>query len=251
MLYYRPSPSPVSGAPSDRGQYLVDGLGHCAMCHSTRGARDSLPPEGYLAGGLIPGSGWYAPPLDGNALSRYSVAELADYLRTGTSPRGAAYGPMADVIFRSLSALTSEDATAMAEYLKRLPPHMPRASADDNARIARTDDESLDNGAELYKNACADCHGDNGEGKDEHYPPLNDAVAVTAPNPINAVRIVLYGAMAPTTPGNPRPYSMPPFAQQLSNAEIAAVVNYIRRDSNPSSSLSAPDIAAMQGIVLE
>jgi mono/diheme cytochrome c family protein len=44
---------------------------------------------------------------------------------------------------------------------------------------------------------------------------------------------------------------MPPFAQQLSNAEIAAVVNYIRRDSNPSSQLSASDIAAMQGIVLE
>ena len=106
------------------------------------------------------------------------------------------------------------------------------------------------NGGEIYERVCADCHGDDGEGKDA-WPPLKRSVAAAAPDPVNAVRLVLYGAMAPTTPGNPRPYSMPPFVQQLTSAEIAAVVNFIRRDASPPSRLTATDIESMHGIVLE
>jgi mono/diheme cytochrome c family protein len=49
---------------------------------------------------------------------------------------------------------------------------------------------------------------------------------------------------------NPEPYSMPPFVQQLSAAEIAAVVNFIRRDAHQPA-LTANDIESMKGIVLE
>jgi mono/diheme cytochrome c family protein len=246
MLYYRPSAA--TPEPGDRGQYLVDGVGHCAECHSSRGRRYSLPPQGYLAGGRLPGSGWYAPPLDGDALARFSVQQLADYLRTGTSPQGTAYGPMAEVVYGSLAALSADDATAIASYLKRVPPHARKKPAETTIATAPSDSA---NGADVYEHACADCHGKTGEGKDGYYPPLTDAVAVTAPDPVNAVRIVLYGAMAPTTPGNPRPYSMPPFVQQLTSAEIAAVVNYIRRDAVPPSRLTAADIESMHGIVLD
>ena len=44
---------------------------------------------------------------------------------------------------------------------------------------------------------------------------------------------------------------MPPFVQQLSSAEIAAVVNFIRRDAQPRSRLSADDVEAMHGVVLD
>lgn len=247
MLYYRPAAArPV---PADRGQYLVDGLGHCAECHSTRGARDSLPRESYLAGGSIPGSRWYAPPLHRDALARYSIEDLAAYLRTGTSGHGAAYGPMAEVVYSSLHALSVDDAAAIASYLKRLPPRSPPRDAG-NAEPAPVVHDRVD-GANVYQRHCADCHGEDLEGKGSHYPPLKRSVAATAPDPINAVRLVLYGAMAPTTPGNPRPYSMPPFVQQLSSAEIAAVVDYIRRDVKPPSRLTAADIEAMHGIVLD
>jgi mono/diheme cytochrome c family protein len=248
MFYYRPSRVAGNENPADRGQYLVDGAGHCASCHSARGGRYSLPPEGYLAGGTLPVDGWYAPPLDRDALERFSVAELADYLRTGTSPHGTAYGPMAEVIYGSLAALDADDATAIADYLKRVSPRARKEPARDDVASASNDSA---NGAEVYKRACSDCHGDDGEGKQGRYPPLKNSVVATAPDPVNAVRLVLYGAMAPTTPGNPRPYSMPPFVQQLTSAEIAAVVNYMRRDASPPSHLSAAEVESMHGVVLE
>jgi mono/diheme cytochrome c family protein len=51
---------------------------------------------------------------------------------------------------------------------------------------------------------------------------------VNEPTGINATRVVLLGGFPPATQGNPRPYSMPPFAQQLNDADVAAVVTYIR-----------------------
>ncbi|MEO7065100.1 MAG: c-type cytochrome [Dokdonella sp.] len=255
MLYYHavetsPEP-PSSSAPFVRGRYLVDGLGHCAMCHSARGARGSLPAQGYLAGGRIPGVGWYAPPLDSHQLQRYSTDQLVAYLRTGTSPQGSAYGPMAEVVYNSLSALSAEDATAIATYLKSALPHAsPTPPLFPPEQAPQLGVASI--GADVYKRACADCHGDNGRGKDAAYPPLRDAASITAPDPINAVRIVLYGGMAPTTAGNPRPYSMPPFVQQLSDAEIAAVINYVRHEwAGLPSGLTAADIERMHGIVLD
>jgi len=251
MLYYRPVPAAAS-ASVDRGRYLVDGLGHCAMCHSTRGSQGSLPPQGYLAGGRIPGIGWYAPPLDGRQLQRYTDEQLADYLRNGNSPHGAAYGPMAEVVYASLHALDDEDALAMAHYLKSVPPHVVREGLLPAPEAAPQRTVSAIDGADIYKRDCADCHGANGEGKDGAYPPLKDAVAVTAPDPINAVRVVLYGGMPVTSRTNPQPHSMPPFVQQLSSAEVAAVINHIRETWGAQSSrLTAADIEAMHGLVID
>jgi len=108
------------------------------------------------------------------------------------------------------------------------------------------------NGAEIYRQACADCHGKDGEGKVGQYPALRDAVAATAPDPINAVRMVLYGGFAAATAHNPQPYSMPPFVQQLNPGEIAAVTNYVRETfGGQRSQLTAADVEAMHGIVLD
>lgn len=247
MLYYRPDAAPRAG-PADRGRYLVDGLGHCAMCHSARGARGSLPPEGHFAGGVIPGIGWYAPPLDRVQLARYSDDQLAGYLRDGTSEHGAAYGPMAEVAYASLRALTPDDALAIARHLKSLPPSPLRPKPAE----AVAQDPSGGNGGEIYERACADCHGKDGDGKPGAYPPLRDAVAVTAPDPINAVRMVLYGGMPVTSAAEPRPHSMPPFVQQLGSADVAAVVNHIRRRfGGHDSRLTAEDVDAMNGLVVD
>jgi mono/diheme cytochrome c family protein len=45
---------------------------------------------------------------------------------------------------------------------------------------------------------------------------------------VNPIRMVLNGGFPPQTAGNSRPYGMPPFAQILSDEQIAAVVTYIR-----------------------
>jgi mono/diheme cytochrome c family protein len=81
---------------------------------------------------------------------------------------------------------------------------------------------------QLYEDKCADCHGKNGQGQTGAYPALagNRAVLMNPPN--NAVLSVLHGGFAPATAGNPRPYGMPPFVLELSNADIAAVMTYVR-----------------------
>ncbi|HEU4663004.1 MAG TPA: c-type cytochrome [Dokdonella sp.] len=245
MLYYRPADTRVDSR--DRGRYLVEGLGHCAMCHGARGERGSLPPEGHLAGGRIPGIGWYAPPLDRVQLERYSEQELADYLRNGTSAHGSAYGPMAEVVYTSLRALTPDDALAIARHLKQVEPAPLRAPVGTDAN-----DDAGGKGAGVYARACADCHGKDGEGKPGAYPPLRDSVAATTPDATNAVRLVLYGGMPVTTAGEPRPHSMPPFVQQLDAGEIAAVVNHVRRRWGARDSrLTAADVESMQGIVVD
>jgi mono/diheme cytochrome c family protein len=46
---------------------------------------------------------------------------------------------------------------------------------------------------------------------------------------VNPIRMTLNGGYPPSTGGNPMPHGMPPFAQALSDTEVAAVVTYIRR----------------------
>ena len=247
MLFYRP---PQGDASADRGRYLTDGLGHCAMCHSRRGEFGSLPPQGYLAGGIIPSVRWYAPPLDSARLQRYTPDELAQFLRSGKTDAGDAYGPMAEAIYDGLHALSADDAGAIARYLQSLPPHaVVRDTPVPAPQPVRT--QAVD-GSAVYRRVCSDCHGVDGEGTPGKYPALRDAVAVSVPEPVNAVRMVLYGGLPPTTPLNPQPYSMPPFVYQLKREEIAAVVNYVRQQfGHRASTLSGADIEPLEGIVLE
>ena len=66
---------------------------------------------------------------------------------------------------------------------------------------------------------------------------------MTGPDAINAVKIVLFGAAAPNTALNAQPYTMPPFARTLSSADVAAVVNVMRkRWGNPERAVSAEDV---------
>jgi mono/diheme cytochrome c family protein len=60
------------------------------------------------------------------------------------------------------------------------------------------------------------------------YPPLAGNPSIQMESSVNPVRMVLNGGFPPGTAGNPEPYGMPPFAQTLSDDEVAAVVTYIR-----------------------
>jgi mono/diheme cytochrome c family protein len=106
----------------NRGAYLVNGLGHCAECHSPRNFLGGIVAAQRFAGGPNPeGEGW-VPNITQKALAEWSVKDFADFLKTGDLPQGdTASGSMARVI-RNTSQLSLEDRQAMAEYLKSLPP---------------------------------------------------------------------------------------------------------------------------------
>ena len=65
------------------------------------------------------------------------------------------------------------------------------------------------------------------------------------PSALNMVQIVSHGGFGPTTAGNPRPYGMPPLV--LNDADLAAVVNHVRRSwGNAASEVTALDVLRLR-----
>jgi mono/diheme cytochrome c family protein len=113
----------------------------------------------------------------------------------------------------------------MAVFLKSLP---PTPTDTDPREVQQASSIVLDRGGKLYGQHCAHCHGDQGQGVRGAYPPLAGNRAVLLPVTANLVQVVLNGGFPPATRGNPRPFGMPPFATSLSDADVAAVLTYIR-----------------------
>lgn len=233
-LYFRPAPvvqeAPTSGVL--RGAYLVQGLAHCSACHTSRnawgGGRDLLG----LAGGLMPGQGGYAPSLldpNSGGVQRWSEADTVAFFQTGRNAHASASGAMAEVVLHSTQHWQAPDLKAMAAYLRSLP-NTP-ASAPPGGPLAQG--AVGETGAKLYRQHCAECHGDQGEGArltngQWAYPPLAGNRALDAVSPANVVKTILYGGFGAATAGHPQPFGMPPFVQVLSDSDVAAVATHLR-----------------------
>ncbi|HEY8358750.1 MAG TPA: cytochrome c, partial [Ramlibacter sp.] len=230
-LYFRPVQhvdDPARTAEWNRGAYLVQGLGHCSACHTARnalgGSRDLMD----LSGGLIPMQNWYAPSLASPSeasVADWPLKDIEQLLATGAAPRGTVLGPMAEVVQHSTQYLEPTDIRAMAVYLKTLP---PTPTDNDPREVPQAAATLVSQGARLYGRHCASCHGDDGQGVRGAYPPLAGNRAVLLPVTANLVQVVLHGGYPPATRGNPRPFGMPPYATVLSDAEVAAVLTYVR-----------------------
>ncbi len=253
-LYFKEGefkPDPAQSVEWNRGAYLVQGLGHCNECHAARDTLGGTPQDVHLTGGQIPMQNWYAPDLStrrNGGLEGWSAQDIVDLLKTGQSARGAAFGPMAAVVSGSTQHMSEADLHAVATYLQSLP---PRASVAEPS--SPFDTRALtEQGGKVYAQHCAACHGKSGKGVAGVYPPLDGNSSVTEPTGINAIRMVLLGGFTPVTAANQRPYSMPPFAQQLNDGEVAAVVTYIRRGwGNHASIVRAEDVSRYRHTPIE
>lgn len=247
-------PDPTKSAEWNRGAYLVQGLGHCSMCHTRINALGGTSESQAFEGGLIPMQNWYAPSLTSDkeaGLGEWSIEDITALLRTGISPRGAVYGPMSEVVYNSLQYLGDADIGAMAIYLKSLgqqslpgPPAAPVPPAESSLLMHF--------GKDTYDRRCASCHGADGAGMPPNYPPLAGNPSIQMSSAVNPIRMVLNGGYPPSTEGNPRPYGMPPFAQSLSDDEVAAVVTYIRAAwGNRGEAVSALQANALRAAPLD
>ncbi len=249
-LYFRPGEyraDPAQSAQWNRGAYLVRGLGHCSACHSTRnalGGSDLMD----LSGGMIPMQAWYAPSLadpDEAGVAHWDTARIAQLLRTGSTADASVLGPMAEVVLHSTQYLSDGDLSAMAVFLKSLPPAPPLPAA----RTAPVSAGVVERGARVYADHCASCHGAQGQGVGGAYPPLAGNRVVTLPVTANLVQVVIHGGFAPATQGHPRPFGMPPFALVLSDADVAAVLTYIRGSwGNRAGTVSELDVAQQRSL---
>jgi mono/diheme cytochrome c family protein len=89
---------------------------------------------------------------------------------------------MAEVVFRSTQYLSDPDLAAIATYLRELP--QATAAKDDTGgwlwfshrkSAPPLSAEARERGAEVYKNQCADCHGDELQGDGKKATPLKGA----------------------------------------------------------------------------
>ena len=229
ILYFKPDPYRADAAQSaqwNRGAYLVQGLAHCGACHSTRNALGAPVAGHAYDGAMMPLNDWYAPSLTATneaSVADWRLAEIAQWLRDGTSTKGSALGPMAEVIYQSTQFASNDDLLAMSAYLKSLPAIGPTHKA---VASSGTSDDSA--GREIYREHCKSCHGEKGEGKPGAFPALAGNRTVTMNNATNLVRIILSGGFAPATTGNPRPHGMPPYYHVLSDTDVAHVGTYVR-----------------------
>jgi mono/diheme cytochrome c family protein len=125
------TPDPAKSTELNRGAYLVEGLGHCAECHSPRDAFGGIVAARRFAGGPdAEGKGWVpniTPHADG--LAEWSAKDIAYLLESGFNRDNDVVGStMADVVLNT-AKLSAADRAAMAAYLKSLPPRAGKAPA--------------------------------------------------------------------------------------------------------------------------
>jgi len=106
-----------------RGQYLVETLGHCAQCHTSRNVAGGLRRGLWMGGAPNPDGRGRVPNITPHAdgIGTWSSEEIADYLTTGFTPDyDVAGGSMADVV-ENLAKLPAADVAAIVAYLKAIP----------------------------------------------------------------------------------------------------------------------------------
>ncbi|PZX50679.1 cytochrome c oxidase cbb3-type subunit 2 [Algoriphagus ratkowskyi] len=114
------------------------------------------------------------------------------------------------------------------------------------ASSASVDGEAvLPDGLKLYDQTCAACHQSNGQGIPGAFPSIAGSQIVNDDNPETLIRIVLQGYDA-----RPEFGAMPSFAAQLSDEEIAAILNHERSSwGNSAKKVTAEQVTKIRELV--
>jgi mono/diheme cytochrome c family protein len=235
----------------NRGAYLAEALAHCGECHTPRNLAFALNNRQKFGGALT--AGWRAFNISSDkatGLGAWSDDDIFAYLSTGhAAGHGTAAGPMGEAVDQSLSQLAPEDIRAMVAYLRSVP---AIASADLPATLAPPAPASHKDGGGtpdprgkmVFQGACVSCHDWTGQSPISSFATLTGAWAVNDPGATNVAQIVISGTRRHTPPDA---LSMPAFGSVYSDAEIAAVANYVtaRFGSKPSR-ITAQDVAELR-----
>lgn len=102
-------------------------------------------------------------------------------------------------------------------------------------------------GAKIFQTNCSSCHQANGKGVPGTFPPLAGNATVNGPA-TKVIHIVKYGLTGKVAvKGTTYNGMMPAWGTQLSNADIADVVTYVRSAwGNHASAVSVTQVAAVK-----
>jgi mono/diheme cytochrome c family protein len=231
----------VGPTAQTRGQYLVDGLGHCSACHSAKNPFGGDKRGSAFWGGTI--DNWFAPDLTGNSrtgLGSWHTAEVAEFLKTGRNVHAAAGGSMGDVISYSMTWLTDQDRSAIATYLKSIP-----ARPQDD--VQRPNQGAMKRGAAIYSDVCTACHLENGVGQPRYFPPLKGDAMLQQLDATGLLHAILGGSRTGPSQTRPSPLTMSSFAWKLSDQEVADVSTYVRNSwGNRASEVSRDQVTKLR-----
>ena len=243
LLFFRRGgyqPDSARSTEWNRGAYLVEGLAHCGACHTPRNILGAERSSAQFAGGNA--DNWQAYAINSQSPSPvpWNTQALFSYLRQGWHPdHGVARGPMAEVV-SNLSSVDASDVHAIATYMAGVfgtptPNQLRRgnevlararsmAASEASVVAAIPVSQTPAAGASIYAAACATCH--------ETVRPLpyggvnlELSTAIASQDPRNATNIVLSGVRPVAGERSP---IMPGFANNMSNAQIVALLRYLR-----------------------
>jgi mono/diheme cytochrome c family protein len=124
-------PAPDMSPELARGGYLVVGPGHCGECHSPRNFIGGIDHSRAFGGGPAPEGDGKIPnitPHPAGPIGNWSQDEIVEFLTTGFTPEFDSVGGAMAEVQRNLAQLTPEDRSAIAAYLKALPPISPASN---------------------------------------------------------------------------------------------------------------------------
>jgi mono/diheme cytochrome c family protein len=234
----------------NRGAYLAEALAHCGECHTPRNLAFALDNRKKFAGAVT--AGWRAFNISSDkttGVGAWRDDDLVSYLSIGhAAGHGTAAGPMGEAVDHSLSQMAPDDIRAVVAYLRSVP---PAASTDLPATLAPPAPASHRDGGTpdprgkmVFEGACVSCHGWSGESPISPLATLTGAWAVNDPGATNVAQIVISGTRRHVPEGS---VSMPAFGSTHSDAEIAAVANYVTaRFGSRGSKLTAQDVAELR-----
>lgn len=230
----------------NRGAYLVEAAGHCGECHTPRNLMQAMDQRQKFGGGIA--EGWIAYNITSDPISGigdWSAQAFVAYLKNGHARgRGTASGPMGEAVDLSLSRLTPSDVAAIVTYVQSVKPirsrvlPKPAGAAADSPQVASNGNER---GKRVFEGNCVGCHAWSGAGAIFDAAQLTGSRAVNDPSATNVLQVILSGSGS--SEGN-RPY-MPRFADAYSDAEIAAVANYVTGRFGSAPSRVRPDQVAL------
>ncbi|WP_305419966.1 cytochrome-c oxidase, cbb3-type subunit III [Photobacterium leiognathi] len=232
-----------------RGKYLTMGLGHCSECHTPRNVAQALIEKELFQGNLI--DGWKAPDITATELyqDRWDVKTLTDFLKTGHSDKGTAFGGMAEVVQNSTRFLTEQDVAAIAEYLitgdkyNELDSSVPQLNPPGFGDLVPADvdiqtvelkplsSNDPENEAKLYGvyvQTCGACHGKDGKGRKGIAPTLLNNGIIMHSDPYDTIAVTIRGLSPNFMEQDTNFMPMSSFNSVISDANLAKLISFVR-----------------------
>jgi mono/diheme cytochrome c family protein len=115
------TPDAQHDAEWNRGRYLVEGVGHCAECHSSRNLLGGIKESTRFAGGVDPEGTGYYPNITPQHIGSWSKQDIAQMLSNGNTPIHVRVGSSMSEVVVNTATLPESDRQAIAAYIKSLP----------------------------------------------------------------------------------------------------------------------------------